>query len=205
MLEGYAFLLGGMLDLYEATLNPQHLEFSIALGESLLARFYDAEQGGFWQSTSAATDLILRVKDDYDGAEPSGNAAAVAGLLRLAAMTERPEFREAADKTLRLFSDRLQQVPQAVPFLLSALDFSLEEPRRAVIAGDVTKEPGKSLLRAAHSVYQPNKVVLGTTGPVEPFAKTLTPKDSQATAYVCTGTACQAPTHEPATLKTQLR
>ena len=112
LLEAYAFLLGGMLDLYEATLNPQHLEFSIALGESLLARFYDAEQGGFWQSTSAATDLILRVKDDYDGAEPSGNATAVAGLLRLAAITERSEFREAADKTLRLFSDRLQKLPR---------------------------------------------------------------------------------------------
>ena len=205
LLEGYAFLLGGILDLYEATLNPQHLEFAIALGESLLARFYDSEQGGFWQTTSGATDLILRVKDDYDGAEPSGNATAVAGLLRLAAITERPAFREAADKTLRLFSDRLQQVPQAVPFLLSALDFSLEEPRRVVIAGDVTQEPGKSLLRAAHSLYQPNKVVLGTTGPVEPFAKTLTPKDGQATAYVCTGTACQAPTHEASMLKTQLR
>ncbi|HWN96013.1 MAG TPA: thioredoxin domain-containing protein [Methylomirabilota bacterium] len=205
LLESYAFLLDGVIDLYEATLKPEHLEFAIALAESMLARFYDAKDGGFWQSTGEAKDLILRVKDDYDGAEPSGNAVAAMSLLRLAAISERKEFKDAGERTIRLFSDRLQQLPQAVAFMLAAFDFSSEEPRRAVIAGDPAAAESKRLVRAAHSLYQPRKVVLGTSGPVEKFAKTLEPKDGQPTAYVCTGTACQPPTHDDAKLKSQLR
>jgi hypothetical protein len=205
LLESYAFLLSGVLELYEATLKPEHLDFAIALAESMVARFHDAKDGGFWQSTGDAKDLILRVKDDYDGAEPSGNAVAAMSLLKLAAITERKDFKEAGEKTLRLFSDRLQQLPQAVPFLLSALDFSFEEPRRAVFAGDMRNADGRALLRAAHSVFQPNKVILGNSGAVEPFALTLKPKDDKPTAYVCTGTACQPPTHEPAKLKSLLK
>jgi uncharacterized protein len=204
LLEGYAFLIDGVIDLYEATLNPAHLEFAVALAESMLERFHDAEHGGFWQATTDARDLILRVKDDYDGAEPSGNSVATMALLRLAAITERNDFKEAAERTIRLFADRLQQLPQAVAFMLSAFEFTFEEPRRAVIAGDATGVEGQALLRAAHGVYQPNKVVLGTAGPVESFAKTLLPKEGKPTAYICTGAACQPPTHDPEKLKSLL-
>jgi uncharacterized protein YyaL (SSP411 family) len=205
LLESYAFMLDGVIDLYEATLKPEHLDFAIALAESMVARFYDKEHGGFWQTTGDARDLILRVKDDYDGAEPSGNSVAAMSLLRLAAITERKDFRDAAEKTIQLAAERLQQLPQAVPFMLSAFDFAFEEPRRAVIVGELPSASGQSLLHAAHSVYQPNKVVLSNSGAVESFAKTLQPKDNKPTAYVCTGTACQAPTHDAEALKKALR
>jgi uncharacterized protein len=205
LLESYAFLLDGVIDLYEATLKPEHLEFSVALADSLLARFYDQKDGGFWQSTGEAKDLILRMKDDYDGAEPSGNSVAANALLRLAAITERKDFKEAGEKTIRLFSDRLQQLPQAVGFMLSAFDFSFEEPQRAVIAGDAAGSDGKALIRAAHSIYQPRKVVLGTVGPVEKFALTLRATEGKPTAYVCTGTACLPPTHSGEKLKSLLK
>ena len=68
-----------MIDLYEATLQTRHLEFALALGHALLAKFYDPEHGGFWESTAGARDLIFRVKEDYDGAEPSGNGAEPSG------------------------------------------------------------------------------------------------------------------------------
>ncbi len=134
MLEGYAFLLSGVIDLYEATLEPEHLDFAIALAEAMIAKFHDPENGGFWQSAGGAKDLILRVKDDYDGAEPSGNSVATLALLKLAAITGREDFKKPAEATLRLFAHRLQNFPQAMPFMLHALDFSLEEPRRAVIS-----------------------------------------------------------------------
>ncbi|HEX3856953.1 MAG TPA: thioredoxin domain-containing protein, partial [Verrucomicrobiae bacterium] len=137
LLEAYAFLLSGVIDLYEATLAPKHLDFAIELAGALLANFFDAENGGFWQSAAGATDLILRVKDDYDGAEPSGNSVATLSLLKLGAITGRNDFIEAAGKTLRLFAHRLQHFPQAMPFMLHALDFSLQEPRRVVIAGKI--------------------------------------------------------------------
>jgi uncharacterized protein YyaL (SSP411 family) len=83
-----------------------------------------------------------------------------------------------------------------VPFMLQALDFSLEEPRRAVVVGRAGAPTTTKLLHAIHSVYQPNKVVLGSEGPVEPFAKSL-PQKENPLVYICTGTACQAPTDAP--------
>jgi len=200
LLEGYAFLLAGVTDLYEATLKAEHLDFAVALAESMSARFYDAENGGFWQSAAGAKDLILRVKEDYDGAEPSGNSVAILALLKLGRITDRKEFTRAAEKSLRLFANRLQQVPQAVPYMLQALDFSLEEPRRAVVAGDPGSPETRALLCAIHSVYQPNKVVLGNTGSVEPFAKAL-PARGGTVVYLCTGTACQPPASDPAQIR----
>jgi hypothetical protein len=203
--EAYAYLLAGVLELYQATLEPRHLEFALALAQSMNERFFDSEAGGFWQSAADATDLILRVKEDYDGAEPSGNSVAVLALLKLSAITDRKDLKQAAEKSLRLFSERLQNLPQATPYMLLALDFWLEEPRRVVLAGDVNSAEGKRLLRAAHSVYQPNKVVLAAAGPVEPFAKALPAKQGKPTVYLCLGTACQAPTHDAEKVKQLLR
>src|SRR5262249_14395023 len=90
--------------------------------------------------------------------------------------------------------DRLQRLPQAMPHMLLALDYLLQEPKRAVVVGDIASSATGNLLRAAHSVYQPNKVVLSNTGPVEPFAKTLPLVDGRPAVYICTGTACQPPT-----------
>jgi hypothetical protein len=203
LLDAYAFMLAGVIELYEATLESAHLDFAIALADAMLARFYDSDAGGFWQSAADAPDLILRVKEDYDGAEPSGNSVAALALLKLGAITGRADYREAAEQTLRLFTARMQQFPQAVPFMLLAYDFSREEPKRVVIAGDPSAADTRKLLHAAHSVYQPRKIVLGTAGSVEPFAKTLPGKDG-ATVYLCTGTACQPPTKDAATLKLAL-
>jgi uncharacterized protein YyaL (SSP411 family) len=204
LLEGYAFPLAGVIDLYEATLKPEHLDFALALAEALLSRFYDAEQGGFWQTAAGASDLILRLKEDYDGAEPSGNSVICMALLKLGRATGRTDFIQAAEKTLRLFSSRLVEVPQAVPFMLQALDFSLDEPIRAVVAGEPANPAVQTLVGAIHSVYQPNKVLLGNNGPVELFARTL-PGREGATVYICTGTTCQAPTNDPNKIKELLQ
>ena len=204
LLEAYAFQLDGVIQLYEATLEPKHLDFAIALTEAMITKFYDAENGGFWQSAAGSTDLILRVKDDYDGAEPSGNSVATLALLKLAAITDREDFRKPAEATLRLFASRLEKIPQAVPYLLHALDFWIEEPRRVVIAGDPRDAKTRGLLRAAHSVYQPNKVVLGNTGSVEEFARTLPAKDGPV-VYLCTGKACLPPTSDPQKVKESLK
>jgi uncharacterized protein YyaL (SSP411 family) len=204
LLEAYAFLLSGVIELYEATLEPKHLDFAIELAEAMLAKFFDAENGGFWQSAADSKDLILHVKDDYDGAEPSGNSVATLSLLKLGAITGRKNFTEATEKTLRLFASRLQKFPQAMPFMLHALDFSLQEPKRVVIAGNSTSEKFRELLHAAHSVFQPNKIVSGNSGAVEEFAKTL-PAKNEATVYFCTGNSCQPPTHDAATVEAMLK
>ena len=203
LLEAYAFLLDGVIHLYEATLKPAHLDFAIELAMAMIAKFYDPANGGFWQSPAGRTDLILRVKDDYDGAEPSGNSVATLALLKLAAITGREDFKRPAEATLRLAAHRLHQQPAALAYMLQALDFWLDEPRRVVIAGDSNSEELQELLRAAHSGYQPNKIILGNTGAVEPFTKTLSTKN-RTTGFVCTGSACQAPTSDAKILRQQV-
>jgi len=200
LLDAYAFLLSGVIDLYEATLETGHLEFALALAETMIARFYDPEDGGFWQSAAEAADLILRIKEDYDGAEPSGNSVAVLSLLKLGVIAGREDFREAAERTLRLFAKRLRDLPQAVPHLLLALDHWLEEPKRVVLVGETATPRARDLLRAVHSVYQPNKVVLGNVGAVESFARKL-PVSETPLVYLCTGTACHPPTDDAAKVR----
>ncbi len=200
LLEGYAFLLDGVIHLYEATLEPKHLDFTCELATAMIAQFYDPANGGFWQSPAGTSDLILRVKDDYDGAEPSGNSVATLALLKLAAITGRDDFRQPAEATLQLAASRLQKQPAALAYMLHALDFWLDEPRRVAVIGDTNSTSFHKLLIAAHSVYQPNKIVLGNIGAVDPFTKTLAAKE-MATVFVCVGNACQLPTSEPAKMR----
>ena len=205
LLTAYAFLLSGVLDLYEATIEPRHLEFAVGLAEAMIARFYDAESGGFWQSAPGASDLILRLKEDYDGAEPAGVSVAVLALFKLAVITGRADFREAAERSLRSVGERLRHTPQALPCMLQALDFSIDPPLRIVVAGNPGLPAVKGLLAAAHGVYRPNKIILGTLGPVDAFARTLPEKDGSPVAYCCTGTSCLPPVRDPAGLREMLR
>ncbi len=200
LLTGYANLCAGSTDIYEATLESRHLDFAIALAEAMLAKFYDSANGGFFDSAAGEGELILRFKDDYDGAEPAGNSVAVLSLLRLAEISGRKDFAEAAEKTLRLLAPRLHELPQAAPHLLIGLAFLLGGAKRAVVAGDPNRSETRALLRAVHAVYQPNKVVLGNSGAVEPFARTLPAKDGPV-VYVCAGTACQPPASDPESVK----
>ena len=202
LLDSHAYLLDGVLHLYEATLDARHLEFALQLEAALTAKFYDAEHGGYFQSPAGAADLLFRTKEDYDGAEPSGNNVATAAVLKLSLITDTKTMRERAEKSLRLYAERLQRLPQACPNLLMALDTLLHEPFRVVIAGGKADEQ-TVLLRAVHGVYQPNKVVLGNRGPVEALAKELPTKDT-AQVFLCTGTACQPPTSDPAKIKALL-
>ena len=204
LLQAYAYLLSGVIELYQTTLDPDQLEFARLLADSMLDQFYDRALGGFWQSP-ISDDLILRLKEDHDGAEPSGNSVAILALLQLAAITECADYRAAAEHSLASFAARLDRVPQALTKMLVAADFALAEPLKVVIAGDPNTSAAQALVRAVHAVYRPNRVVLGTVGLVEPFARTLTTIDDRATAYLCTGTACQPPTHDPDSLLRMLR
>ena len=201
LLDAYANLLAGVTDLYEATVDPQHLEFAVALAESMIAKFYDAQNGGFWQTEADAAHLLLRTKEDYDGAEPSGNSVAALVLLKLAAICDRKDWRAAAEKSIRIFAQRLHQMPQAVPHLLLALDFSMQEPKRVTLVGDWTCGSTDALLHAAHGVFQPHRVILGNHGPVEEFARKLPENEEFTQAYCCTGTACQPPTRNNAKVR----
>ncbi len=205
LLGGYAFMLAGVLDTYEATLDADTLGFALELADAMMSRFYDRDNGGFWQTPADNADLILRSKEDYDGPEPSGNSVATLAFLRLAEIAGREDLAKAAELTLRSYAGRLEEQPGALPHLLLAAALWTEPRTRVVIAGDARSPAGLELLRATHAVYRPFKVVMGTTGPVESFARTLPAVNGKPAAYVCVGTTCRPPVTTAQALRESLR
>jgi uncharacterized protein YyaL (SSP411 family) len=202
--NSYAYVLQGVLDLYQATLDPQWLSWSIELAEAAIKTFYDPEEGGFFQNGTADATVLLRLKEDYDDAEPSGNSVIIGALLQLSAITDQSRWKELAEKSLKFFAPKLAESPGALPLMAQFAANAASEPFRIVIAGEATAPDSLLLRRAAWSVHAPNKVVLGTLAPAEEFARSLTPKEGRATAYVCSGKFCHLPTSDPATVSRHL-
>lgn len=204
LLTGYAFTLQGVLDLYQATLDPQWLTWAIELAETMEKKFYDPEAGGFYQSADDDS-VLMRLKDDSDDAEPAGNSVAAGALWQLAALTGNPKWRQQVEATLKFFGPRLQKYPVALPLLAQVAVSATREPFRVVIAGEASTPEAVALRRAVFAAYQPNVVVSGTIGPVEEFARTLPARDGRPTAYVCSGTFCHEPTHDSAQVRALLK
>jgi uncharacterized protein YyaL (SSP411 family) len=204
LLDGYSYLLNGIIELYETTLETTHLEFAVQLADAMINQFYDSENGGFWQAADSADDLIIRVKEDYDGAQPSGNSVAILALLKLADVTGESRFKDAGEKSLQFFADRMDRSPYGAAYMLQALDYWLDEPSRVVISGDPKSKETRELLYAVFSVYQPTKVVLSNKGPVEELARSVKDRD-EPEAYICTGQTCKPPTNDPGQIQQMLK
>jgi uncharacterized protein len=204
MVEDYAFFGNGLVDLYEADFDPQWLQKATELSDTMLAQFYDAKESGFFQTDGRDASVIVRSKEDYDGAEPSGNSMATMLLLRLAQFTDKADYRNAAEKTIQLFSGHLAKAPQVVPQLLCALDFYLSKPKQIVVAGKAGATDTLAMLRALHEQYLPNAIVILAEGgesqkslvKLMPFLENIKPVNGKATAYVCVNYACQLPTSD---------
>ncbi len=202
-LEDYAFLLDGVLWWYEATLDAEALRFAVELAQEMLRDFFDPAEGGFWHTPPEARDLILRIKDESDGAEPAGNSMAVQALLRLACITGSDRYREAALRTLQAFAGQVAAAPTAYCAMLRAAGFVVWPVTHVVIQGEPADSRTRALLQAAHSVYDPYRVVQGTVGPVslpDPASEQL----PRPRAMVCRRETCLPPTEDPQQLKALL-
>jgi uncharacterized protein YyaL (SSP411 family) len=198
-LDDYAFFTQGLLDLYEADFHLPYLQMAIRLTEKSIELFEDKSAGGFFSTAAGDASLVMRMKEDYDGAEPSGNSIAASNLLRVAQMTDRKDFREAAGRLLRAFAPRITASPVIAPQMLAAYEFNLSKPKQIVFVGTAGLQ---NLLRELNSRFLPNKIVLLVDGEASrkalsaylPVIGTMTEKQGQATAYVCENYACQLPT-----------
>ncbi|MCL4401291.1 MAG: thioredoxin domain-containing protein, partial [Acidobacteria bacterium] len=190
-LDDYAFLAQGLLDLYGAGLTEKQSEL-----------FEDRQAGGFYSVPADDAGLPLRVKDDYDGAEPSGNSIAALNLLRLARITDRGDLRRSAERTLDAFAGRVQAMPAGLPQMLAACEFALAEPREVVVVGEKSSADTLELLRVAHARFLPSAVLLlvenGRVPGGNPALAALRKIEGRATAYVCRNYACELPTTDPA-------
>ena len=166
--------------------------------------FEDPQDGAFFSTTAGDPSLVLRMKDDYDGAEPSGNSVALSVLIRLAHLTDRADLREAADRTLRALASKLAAQPVAVPQMLAALDYALGPRREIVVAGDPAADLTHAFVNHIRARFLPNTITLlaGADGSRErlarvfPAAANMEPIAGQPTAYVCQDYVCQLPTIE---------
>jgi uncharacterized protein YyaL (SSP411 family) len=186
-LDDYAFLINALVDLYETAFDPADLKWAAKLAERAIAVFQDAESGGFFSSPANQSDLVLRLKDDYDGAEPSGNSVMALALLRLARLTGKDEFRTAAERTLEAFSGRMLSGGAGLPQMLVAQMFAMGKPMEIVLAGPHNGFP--SMLHEIRRRFLPNAVVMRASE----SPRTMPPVDGLATAYVCENYACKLP------------
>jgi uncharacterized protein YyaL (SSP411 family) len=202
--DDYAALIQGLLDLYETDFDMAWLKWAVELQAKQDALFADAEHGGYFSVTKDAPNILLRMKEDYDGAEPSPNSVSSLNLLRLAQITGDENHAKHAKATLAAFADQLARSPVSLPQMLVALDTSLAKPRQIVIAGPRDDAATHSLLREVHARFLPDKILLlADGGPGQQwlgerleFLRTVAPIKGQSAAYVCENFVCQLPTTE---------
>ncbi len=210
--DDYAFLIQGLLDLYEADFDVGWLQWAIDLQKKQDELFADPKHGGYFSVSGTDKTILVRMKEDYDGAEPSPNSVAALNLLRLAQVTGEERWRAQALKTISAFSDQLARVPSAMPQMLCAVDASLAKPRQIVIAGPRDSDATRALFREVHAHFLPNKILLladgangqGWLGERLEFLRTVAPLDGKPAAYVCENFVCQLPTAEVEKLREQL-
>jgi len=205
----YAEWIEGLIDLYEATGDWENLKWSLELQVTQDRLFWDETDGSYFSSAEGDVNLMLRMKEDYDGAEPSANSVAALNLLRLATMLDRKDFSEKADRILKAQSGQIEKLPHAVPQLLVSLAWRLSHPRQIVLAGDPGSEELDALRAEAVNAFLPTAVLLYADGgkgqewlgtQVE-FLKGTEFQKNKATAYVCQDFVCQLPVSEPAKLR----
>ena len=200
-LEDYAFMVWGLLEMYETTFEVPYLNEAVALTRVMIDLFWDREKHGFYFSGRENENLILKKKETYDGAIPSGNSVAVMNMMRLGLMTGLTEFEEKADQLLKAFANEITHYPLAHTNFLMAVDFMLGPTGEIVIAEGDDPEEARAMVRAVNRRFMPEKVVMykfpdekgEELASVSPFVKEMGPFSGRSTFYLCRDYACGRP------------
>jgi uncharacterized protein YyaL (SSP411 family) len=210
-LEDHALLVDALIALYEATGDLRRVREARELAEQMLERFWEEEEGVFYDTAADAESLVVRPRDPFDNATPSGTSAAALALLRLASLTGEGRYARVAIQVLQGMGELLTRIPAAFGHLLSALDFHLAVPREVVVVGRRGEEDTEALLEVLRHGFRPNTLLAlrdpGAGGEVEeliPLLEGRTQLDGRATAYVCERYTCQLPVTDAQALEAQL-
>jgi len=202
--DDYAFLIWGLIDLYEATFDLRWLHDALALNQEFLDRFWDDKSGGFFFTPSDGERLLVRKKESYDGATPSGNSVAALNLLRLGRITADVNLEQKFDEIGRAFAGAIRQFPSAYTQFLTALEFALGPSFEVVIAGDMSEDDTRILVRTLRRPFIPNKTVFlrqtaraAELAALAPYTAAHEEIGGHATAYVCSQYKCDLPTTDP--------
>jgi uncharacterized protein YyaL (SSP411 family) len=195
--EDYAYMIFGLLELLQADPQPMWLEWAIALQRRQDEWFWDEEGGGWFSTTGRDPSVLLRMKEDYDGAEPTASSVSVLNLLTLSHLVADPEWDVRVERTLRLFATRLEQMGRGVPMMAAALSSHLAGVQQVVV---VEGEGGDALDRFLAMRYLPFAIQLrvtpetqGALGGSLPFLAAMRPLAGITAAYVCRDFTCRQP------------
>ena len=211
-LDDYAFLIAGLLDLYEADSDLRWLEEARALDAVLERDYEDTTGGGFFRTAADQAPLLTREKPTYDAAEPSGNSVAVHNLLRLHELTTDDRYRVRAERAFEAFGAMLADSPAGVSEMLLAVDFQLDTPKEIVLVVSAGRDEAAPFLAELRARFLPNRILaivvegeeLERHARVVPLLDGKTARDGRATAYVCENRICDLPTTDPAVFATQI-
>jgi len=203
-LSDYAFLIWGLIELYETTFEIKYLKTAIELNKMQIEHFWDENVGGFYFTSDDGEELLTRQKEIYDGAIPSGNSVAMLNLLRLSYITGNIELEERADNLSRVFTEKLNSTPIAYTQFMVAADFAVGPSYSLVIAGESMSQDTNEMIQAIRSEYIPNKVFIHRRIEQNPpcidelsnFVQFFDDLEGKATAYVCINKTCKPPTHD---------
>jgi uncharacterized protein YyaL (SSP411 family) len=209
-LEDYAFFADGLIALYESTGETLWLEEARAITDRMIEEFWDSDEGGFFYTGVSHEELIVRSKDYFDNATPSGNSVAAEVLLHLSVLTGNEEYARLAVTLFRLMRDTATRYPSAFGRLLGAVDFYLSSPKEIAVIGVRDAADTQALLREIWQRYLPNRVITqaaeGDTRATEavPLLRERNMIEGKATAYVCHHYTCRKPVTTAAELGQQL-
>ncbi len=212
-LDDYAFFIAALLDLYEATWEPRWLAEALRLQSVLDRRFADEAAGGYFFTASDHEELLARDKPTYDGAEPSGNSVALLSLLRLAELTGYESYRARAERGFAAFATDMEERGMALPRMLCALDFYLDEPTQVIVVSPAAGDGGEELVRPLRRSFLPSRVLTaveeGTASLVEhvrlvPMLAGRQAQGGESTAYLCRAQTCRMPLTDPQALVQEL-
>ncbi len=210
-LTDYTYLVAGLLDLYQASHDPQWLSWSVGITERQIELFWN-EKGGFFYDSVADHTVRIRMRDKYDGAEPAGNSVAAQNLLHLALLQNNAQWKQMARRLMESFSGVINRYPPALPLMLTAWQLLDTTPSQVVIAGKRGAEDTEALLQIVESTFnRPRLLLLADGGENQaylatklPFLENLAPLEGKATAYVCSDFICKMPVTTPEALLLQL-
>ncbi|NUN70775.1 MAG: thioredoxin domain-containing protein [Bacteroidetes bacterium] len=209
-LEDYAAAASGVLELYYITADVQWLRWAEEIAGQMVTRFWDSAEGGFYDTSGKDPSVLVRMKEAYDGAEPTGNSVAAMVLLQLHRLTNDDRWREYAERTMRYFCALLEQSPQIMPQLMAAVEYYRTPPQHLVIAVE-SAEQAAPFLRIVASQYRPHLDLVVLTPDVRnyfterfPFMAGMVPRGGRTAAYFCREFNCLAPTTDPSELAEQL-
>ena len=206
--DDYAFVIQGLLDLYEASFDIEWLKFAMQLQETQDRLFLDEKNGGYFSTSGKDESVFLRMKDDNDSAEPAASSVAALNLLRLSQFCDDNQMAGRARKTIDAFATTLSHFSSAMPQMLVAVDDSLSKPRQIVIAGKKDSPETKAILREVHRHFLPTKILLLADagegqkylGEKNEAIRAMSIVDGKPAAYVCENFACKAPVTDPKAL-----